>query len=385
MTIKKILILGALPSSLINFRGELIRKLIHNGYKVTAMAQSSKNESEVIAAVETLGAQYIPYPVSRSGLNPFADLVTFWTLKKIFERVKPDLILAYTIKPIIWGGIAARFFSDARFYGLMTGLGFAFQSGGFKRKILTSIVKKLYQSALFNSPAVIFQNPDNLNTFVENKIVKRNKAFRVHGSGVQLTHFHRTDLSDEAPVFLTIARLLGEKGLREYAIAGEKVKAIYPNVTFRIVGPEDPSPDGIPIEEVKKWQQRGYIDYLGGANDVRPFIKDCHIFVLASYHEGMPRTVLEAMAMGRPILTTNVPGCKETVIEGSNGFLVDKASAEQLANRMIWFIENREAWQSMADKSHQLAQERYDVCKVNNELFDIMKLNRSDVKGSDNV
>ena len=195
----------------------------------------------------------------------------------------------------------------------------------------------------------------------------------MNGSGVDLSSFTKNPLSQDNS-FLLIARLLGDKGIREYALAAKIIKKKYPSAVFNLVGPEDPSPDGIPLKEVLAWHDSGIINYHGGANDVRPYIEKANIFVLPSYHEGMPRTVLEAMAMGRPILTTNVPGCKETVINGKNGWLVEKANADALAQRMIWCIENQGEWQRMGDKSHEMAVEKFDVHKVNQELLKIMGL-----------
>ncbi len=368
----KILLIGALPSSLINFRGELIKLFVSNDHQVIAMASGANNIE--IESIEKLGIRYIDYSVQRNGLNPIADMKTFLNLKHVFKKEKPDLVLAYTIKPVIWGGIAARFCPNIKFYGLITGLGFAFQKGSFKRNLLSSIATNLYRLALSKASKVIFQNPDNLQAFLDKNIIVKEQAMRVNGSGVSLEHYCRSRLPDSEPVFLTIARLLGEKGLREYVRAARLVKEKYPSVIFKIVGPDDPSPDGIPVSEVNEWNELGIIEYSGSSNDVRPFINNCHVFVLASYHEGMPRTVLEAMAIGRPILTTNVPGCKETVINGENGFLVEKANVEQLVEKMVWFIENRARWEFMANKSFELAKERYDVRKVNNDLLNILEL-----------
>lgn len=336
----KIIIIGGLPSSLINFRGDFIKSLNNQGHDVVGV--SAKAEDELISKIESLGCRFLSIPIERNGLNPASDLKVLFALWKIFQIEKPDVILSYTIKPVIWGGIAARLYGKSRFYGLITGLGFAFQRGSFKRNFLSWFVTRLYRLALSKATFTIFQNPDNLKTFVDKGIITQKKAHRVHGSGVKLEHFSKSNLPVSSPIFLTISRLLGEKGLREYAAAAKIVKRQYPHIVFQLVGPEDPSPDGIPLIEVKKWQEDGYIDYLGETNDVRPFINNCHVFVLASYHEGMPRTVLEAMAIGRPILTTNVPGCRETVTSGENGFLVEKANVEQLIDKINWFIENQE-------------------------------------------
>lgn len=283
------------------------------------------------------------------------------------------MMLAYTIKPIIWGGIAARLAKVSNFYALVTGLGYAFQKGGKVKNLLNTLVKFLYRVALKNSKGVIFQNQDNMQVFIDEGIVPKDKCFLVNGSGVDLSHFKVSPLPPRTH-FLLISRLLGDKGIREYAKAAEIVKQKYPEAVFELVGPEDPSPDGIKLGEVNKWVSSGAIKYSGATTDVRPFIENCSIYVLPSYHEGMPRTVLEAMAMGRPILTTDVPGCRETVINGENGWLVDKANVKQLTERMIWFIENQEQWSVMGEKSHAMANGKFDVHKVNAEILKIMGL-----------
>lgn len=367
----KILVIGAHPSSLINFRGEFLKSL---AMKFDVIAMASGASLSEISAIEKLNVKYVDYPVQRNGLNPITDLKTLIHLYRLFRSSKPDIILAYTIKPVVWGGVAARLAGIKGFYALITGLGFAFQKGSFKRNILRTLVKTLYNMALCHSKGVIFQNPDNLNVFVEHRIVEKEKTFLVNGSGVDLSHFDKVELPS-GPIFLLVARLLGEKGVREYAAAAKIIKAKYPEAIFQLVGPEDSSPDGIKLDEVNRWHREGVIDYLGATSDVRPFFANCSIFVLPSYHEGMPRTVLEAMATARPILTTNVPGCRETVVNGKNGFLVEKENVGELAKKMIWFIEHPRQWQSMADASYEMAKEKFDVNKVNCELMKIMGVN----------
>ena len=337
----KIVVVGTLPSSLYNFRGQLIKQL--EGFRLEVNALASGASSNEIKTIEALGANYIDYPVNRSGLSVIQDFSTYEMLRKLFKQAKPDVILAYTIKPIIWGG-------------------------------LVKFVVFLYKVALKNAEKVIFQNPDNQQVFVNLGIVPAYKTCVVNGSGVDVKHFEVKPLPS-TPKFLLIARLLGDKGIREYVKAANIIKQHYPHAVFQLVGPEDPSPDGISLKELAKLNQNNSVDYLGSTNDVRPFIDDCSIFVLPSYHEGLPRTVLEAMATGRPILTTDVPGCRETVINGVNGWLVEKANVEQLAEKMIWFIENPKEWQRMADASRNMVENKFDVHKVNTELMNIMELN----------
>ncbi|KZY81069.1 hypothetical protein A3741_17950 [Oleiphilus sp. HI0069] len=270
----KVFIVGALPSSLVNFRGKLIESLVNTGGEVVAMA-SGATKTE-IDQIQALGARYRDYQVKRNGLNPVEDFKTYLEFKRIFREEKPDIILSYTIKPVIWGGLAARSVSKAKFFALITGLGFAFQSGGFKRKLLTNLVKLLYSAALSRSSGVIFQNPDNLNVFTEKNIISADKCHLVNGSGVDLSHFSKKQLTT-TPRFLLIARLLGEKGVREYIAAAALVKERFPNATFDLVGPEDPSPDGIPVKEINESHKNGVIDYHGGTDDVRPYIESCDV------------------------------------------------------------------------------------------------------------
>lgn len=369
---KPTLIIGALPKSLINFRGELLKTLVKKGYPVIGMADSSS--SGISEELQAMGVSFRPYPVERNGLNPIADLKTLQSLRSTFKTLQPTAVLAYTIKPVIWGALASRAVPHTRFYALITGLGFAFQGETRKRRLLIKLVTGLYRIALKRAERVIFQNPDNLNEFVQRGIIPAEKCALVNGSGVDITHYPFSPLPKGKPTFLAIGRLLGEKGFREYAQAAKIVKARYPDTTFQLLGGEDPSPDGIPLTEVQTWHEQGILQYLGSTNDVRPYMQQCHIYVLPSYHEGMPRTVLEAMAIGRPILTTDVPGCRETVTNGDNGYLVPKADAQALAERMIWFIEHRDQWQRMEQLSRKLAEEKYDVHKINAQLMEIMGL-----------
>ncbi|KOY22931.1 glycosyl transferase family 1 [Vibrio parahaemolyticus] len=373
----KIMFIGALPSSLYNFRGELIKSIHFSQLKVVTVASGAKKRE--IDIIEALPSNYIDIPINRNGLNPFKDLYTALEFFLMFKKHSPELVLAYTIKPIIWGGLAAKFANIPSFYAMITGLGYAFQKGGVAKNLLNVLVKFLYRSALKKSKGVIFQNRDNMQVFIDEGIVPKEKCFLVNGSGVDLSHYNLSPLPS-TPHFLLIARLLGDKGIREYAQAAKLVKQKYPEAVFELVGPEDPSPDGIKLDEVHQWTESGAIKYSGATTDVRPFIENCAIYVLPSYHEGMPRTVLEAMAMGRPILTTDVPGCRETVIDGENGWLVEKANEEQLAEKMIWFIENQEKWQEMGKSSHDMAYEKFDVHKVNAEILKIMGLsNEKDI------
>lgn len=368
-----VVIIGNVSCSLLNFRGDLIRAVVSSGHRITAM--SAPASPEHIQKIEALGTQFRSYPVQRNGLNPMRDIQTFFALRKSLNELKPDVVLAYTIKPVIWGGLAAKGLNGVSFFALITGLGFSFQGTGMMRKALTQTVSLLYRASLKNASGVIFQNNENRDEFINRGITQSKKCSVMAGSGVDLSYFSEAKFLASAPTFLCIARLLGEKGLREYAQAAHIVKQRYPDAVFRLLGSPDPSPDGISLTEIHEWQNKRLIEYLGVTNDVRPYLYDSHIFVLPSFYgEGLPRSILEAMAVGRPILTTDNVGCKETVVQGENGFLVPVRDAEALAERMIWFIEHRDQWQRMGQASRRMTEERFDVHKINAQLLRIMKL-----------
>ena len=372
---KKLLLIGVDPNSLINFREGLIRCFEQAGKNVITVSLPLSTLQEKCFSQKKINHRSVFF--QRNGINPFADLRSFISIFRLYEQQRPALVLAYTIKPIIWGGLAAQF-SGVNFYALVTGLGFAFQGKGFKRKLLTKLVSFLYKVALRHAVKVIFQNEDNRQLFVNRGIVPIEKTGVVNGSGVDVTYFSYSPLSlidTVKPIrFLCVARLLGEKGLREYAKAAETVKRNYPQVEFVLVGPEDTSPDGIPINEVKYWVSSGVISYQGSIVDVRPFIQRSHVYVLPSYHEGLPRSTIEAMSIGRPVITTTAVGCRETVEEGVNGFKVAVADAKALAEKMIWFIEHPEQVGPMGFASRRIAEDKFDVHKVNAKMLEIMGL-----------
>lgn len=370
-----VVVVGAEPSSLLNFRGDLLQAMVAKGRRVIAASAPATTEQK--ASLKSLGVEHHAIPISRTSLNPVDDLKTATALHRLFRKERPQFVLAYTIKPVIWSGIALRGIPGTRFFALITGLGYGFEGERLGRRMLTGVVEKLYRTALGQAEAVIFQNADNRDVFIDRGIAPAARCHVVNGSGVHLSRFEVAPLPESGTIFLTIARLLGDKGLREYAAAAAKAKSRFTDVECHLVGPLDPSPDGIRLEEIKSWQNSGAIIYHGAASDVRPFLKQCHVYVLPSYHEGMPRTVLEAMAMGRPVLTTDVPGCRETVITGVNGFLVPKADVDSLTDRMIWFIQNRASWPAMAAASRKLAEERFDVNAINADMLRIMGIGHS--------
>jgi len=366
---KKIIIVAPISESLINFRGDLIKDMKNKGCNVITVSPAlSEEHSNIFKQRKIVN---IPVNFQRNKLNPLYDFFTLIRLFKIFWEQSPDIILSYTIKPVIWGGLAAKFFKTD-FYALITGTGFVFYGVSFKRKLLRNFVVFLYRLALKKSKGVIFQNIDDLNLFVDKGIVPRSKTHLVNGSGVDVEKFNVATFPKGSINFLCIARLKGDKGLRQYAAAAKIVKNKFPTVIFNLVGPEETSPDAISLDEVSSWSD--YINYKGTTTDVRPLIKDAHVYIFPSYHEGLPRSTLEAMSMGRAVITTDASGCKETVKNGNNGFIVPIASIDMLVEKMIWFIEHPEQIEPMGIESRRMAVEKFDVHKINVKMLDIIAL-----------
>lgn len=370
---EKILVVAGLAQSLVNFRGPLIQRLLQAGHEVFCTA--AENDDEVATQLREWGATYIALPLARNSVGLWGDLKYAYRIWKLCRSLRPDVVFAYTVKPVVFGCSAASFAGVRRIFALVTGLGYVFTGQTRKHRVLQTIVLRLYRFALARTTAVFFQNPDDLRYFTERSVVDSAKAVVVNGSGVDLDCYQVAPLPDStACVFLLIARLLGDKGIREFIQAGEIIRERHPEVKLVLVGPTDPSPDAIPEAVLNTWIKSGSVEYLGATDDVRPVLAATSVYVLPSYREGTPRTVLEAMATGRPIVTTDAPGCRETVQPGYNGFLVPVRDAEALANAMLRFIEEPELIAQMGTASRRLVEQRFDVHKVNAVMLETMGL-----------
>ena len=367
---RKFLLIGSYPDSLLNFRGPLLRALVAEGLEVHVAGPALPHNSKIRLQLESWGIHVHEVALRRTGINPLADIVTVYSLWRLMRRIKPDFSLGYTIKPVIYGTIAAWLAGVPRRFALITGLGYAFQGEAGQRLCLKRIVQGLYRVALRNSHKVFFQNPDDEALFSSLNIIDLSdqKTAVVNGSGIDTTVF-TVRAFPKTTRFLLIARLIGDKGVREYVKAAARVRQQYPEAYFGLVGWIDENPDSIKKAELEHWIESGDIQFLGRLDDVRSAIAECSVYVLPSYREGTPRTVLEAMAMGRPIITTDAPGCRETVSEGDNGFLVPVKSVEKLVFSMLKFIERPELIDRMGERSRQIAEEKYDVNKVNEYML----------------
>lgn len=366
------MILAGNARSLIANRGDLIRDMRAAGLEVSAAVPTA----DYLPEVEELGIIIYPVEMGRTAINPMHDLKYLLGLRKLLRRVKPRVVFGYTIKPVVYGSLAAKLAGVPRIYSMITGLGHVFTTENARNRRLQKIIAVLYRTGLAANRKVFFQNPDDLKEFLDRDMLKdRTKAVRTYGSGVDMQRFAREPLPEGDLTFLFIGRLLTEKGVAEFCEAARQVKAVYPQVRFIAVGPHDPNlPHSCSADDLERWKAEGGVEFVGGVSDVRPWVKACSVFVLPSYREGTPRSVLEAMSMGRAIITSDAPGCRETVEEGSNGFLVVPRQSQPLVDAMRRFLDEPELVPRMGDASWQLVKRHYDVHKVNRVILDAMEL-----------
>ena len=373
---KHILIISSYAPSLIIFRLPLIKELLSKGNKVSIATTKYKFTDNLQNQLINLGVDINIFSLSRSGLNFFKDFRSFREMRSIIQDCKPDILIAYTAKPVIYAGIILKNFPKISYYPLITGLGYAFTSDNtFKRTILKNLMIKLYKEGLKSASKVIFQNKDDKKLFNKLKITKKKNLSRVvNGTGVDLKSYPFSVLPSK-PIFLMISRLLVDKGVREYVQAAKIVRLKFPKAIFQLAGSLDENPSGISLNELKLWIKQKNIQYLGEIESVKSILKLCRYYVLPSYREGTPRSTLEALSIGRPVITTDVPGCRETVIHKKNGLLVPPKSPNALAKAMIALLEKKDKTiKSMANESYLIAKKKYKIEKVNKSILSIIGL-----------
>jgi len=345
--------------------------MVELGHKVVCLGPEAGFEQPL----EELGASYRQIPLHRTGLNPLKDINTLFSLRRALQEIKPDLVFSYTVKPIVYGSIAAHLAGVKRMYAMIEGLGYVFTGQNIKQKLLRQLVSFLYHKTLKYNRAVFFLNPDDMQLFIERGIVPSTvKPVLINGIGVNIEKFAFYPPKLSPVTFLLIARLIKDKGILEYVEAARLLKQKYPMAKFQLLGPLDINPAAITQAQLDQWSKEGIIEYLGKTNDVRPYIADASVYVLPSYREGTPRSVLEAMSMGRPIITTDAPGCRETVVNGRNGFLVPVKDIIALKSAMEKFILEPDLIVQMGKQSRIIAEEKYDVRKVNRVILQEMGL-----------
>ncbi|MBP5993156.1 MAG: glycosyltransferase family 4 protein [Acinetobacter sp.] len=378
---KRIVFIGTTADSIIGFRADLIKKLVASGYKVFAF--TCEYDDGKLRDISLLGANPVTYSMSRGGVNPFSDIKSLIQLKGKIKKIGPDVVFSYFTKPVVYGTLASILSNVPYKIGMIEGLGSPFtlhpNGQSLKVKFIRFIQISLYRVVFPFLDKIVFLNSDDpIDLIQKNEIQHKINAIEILGPiGLNLEEYKYTHWDESKTIsFIFIARLIAEKGIFEYIKAAKIVKDKYPNIIFKVIGGLDSeNPYGLSRQELEEIINSGVVEYPGYVTDVAMRIQDSAVFVLPSYYrEGVPRSTQEAMAIGRPVITTDVPGCRETVIDGVNGFLVPKWDAEALAEKMCYFIENPEKVNMMGQESYIIAQEKFDSEKVNSKLLEIIGL-----------
>lgn len=356
----------------LNFRGNVIKSFLNEGCEVTVICPDDKSIN-IKDFDERL--DFIPIEVSRKGKNPFSDLIYCKKLFNIYRKEKFDLIFHYTIKPNIYGNIASHF-AKIKAISIIPGLGHLF----IKESFATKIVEILYRISLNFASKVWFLNEDDKNEFLKRKLVNESKIEILPGEGISLEKFKpiKMERKDDKVIFLMIARVLWEKGFKEYVEAAEILNKKYSNLEFQLLGAIDTgNPSGVPKEIVMEYHNKKIINYLGTTNAVPSVIAKCDCLVLPSYREGVPRTLMEGAAMEKPLIATNVTGCREVVIDNYNGFLCEKQNSKDLADKIEQFLLlSQEERERLGKTGRKLMREKFEDSKVIEKYLEVIERKR---------
>ena len=372
---KKIFIVGSTAFSILNFRIEIIKELIKKKYIIYVFCIGENKK--YINDIKSYGIKVEVLKFQRDNYSLLNDLKTIFFIIKKIKLEKPDLIFSYNIKPNLYCGIVKTFTNyNYKFIPMVTGLGTGFYGKSIKRKIIKFILKKFMYFSFLKANQIIFQNIDNANYLINNKIIKSNLHFIIPGSGVDSKLYPYSKIINSKPItFLMISRLVNEKGVKEFYLASKKMKQKFNNeINFILAGSLEKSIDKISnvlFSEIINDKSLKFIDTSNNLNinQINTLIKSCHVYVLPSYHEGMPRSVLEAMSIGRAIITTNTSGCKETVVDGINGYLTDVGNVKQLINAMKKCIINFDSLQKMGDNSFNIVMKKFETKNITKQYI----------------
>ncbi|MGP4789277.1 glycosyltransferase family 4 protein [Psychrobacter sp. 1Y11] len=373
-----IVIIATVASSFLGFRADLIKSLLKQ--KHTVYAFTSEYSEDQLRLIESSGAIPVTYKLSRGGINPLADIKATYELSKKIKDIAPNMVFSYFSKPVIFGTLAAKLARVPKITGMLEGLGYTFTEQPNQINKKTQIIKKaqvlLYKIALPQLDKIIFLNPDDPYDLLDKYNIKVKRVEVLGGIGLNLEEYPYSNTYPSTPTFIFVARLLAEKGIHDYLAAAKIVKRNYPKTKFIVLGTIDKEALGaLTPAELKEFTKQNIVEYPGHVDNVSEWIASSSVFVLPSYYrEGVPRSTQEAMAMGRAVITTDVPGCRETVVDGVNGFLVEKWNPQALAEKMIYFIENPDQIKIMGDESYKIAQEKFDADKVNKRLINMLGL-----------
>ena len=375
----KVILIGTAASSVLGFRANLIKALLQKQYTVYTFI--SEYTQEELNKIEALGAIPVTYKLNRGGLNPLSDIRVTYELSKKIKEIAPDVVFSYFSKPVIFATVAAKIAKVPMVVGMLEGLGYAFtdQPEGLSKKtqLIKSVQVLLYKVALPQLDKLIFLNKDDPRDLLDKYNIKVKQVEVLGGIGLDLDEYaHQPIVNTEGPInFLFIGRLLKEKGIYDFIAAAQQVKNKYPQTQFTVLGAIDIANLGALKQlELDKLISLQIVNYPGQVDNVKDWIAESDIFVLPSYREGLPLSTQEAMAIGRAVITTDVPGCRDTVVDGVSGFLVEKWNTQDLAEKMIYFIEHPEKIITMGYESYKIAQQKFDANEVNERLLNILEL-----------
>jgi glycosyltransferase involved in cell wall biosynthesis len=367
---KKIILLSRCAWTLYNFRAGMIRALLQNQYMVLGGGSGGDGYESRISG---LGVWFKRLPIKKKGLNPLSDLKLFYLLWCWYRNEKPDIVHHFTIKPVIYGSLAARLAGVPKIINTVTGLGYVFTGNNIK--LIRLLVRQLFRLGIFCADYTFFQNSDDRRYLIGNSLY-RDKTDLLPGSGVDCDRFAPRDLPENGKgssvTFLLVARMLKEKGIYEFAEAAGKMREMSSQVHFQLLGERDQSnPNVIPGQVLDRWQRQGIIEWLAAVEDVRPVIAAADVVVLPSYYrEGIPRSLLEAAAMGKPIITTDSIGCRETVDNRRTGLLVPAKDVDALVSAMTWMVDHPRQRESMGKAGRQKMLKQFDEKIVINRILE---------------
>lgn len=374
----KIALIGTVAQNAILFRKDMILALVKEGHSVYSFCVDYTKESK--KEIESFGAIAVDYTLNRAGLNPFKDLLDTYKLSKKLKELEIDISFSYFVKPVIFGTIASKLAGVKRRFGMLEGLGYVFTDlptgVSKKQKILRAVQVFLYKLSFPYLEKIIFLNPDDPKDLIEKHNIKTKKVEVLGAIGLNLDEYSYSKPSLEKIRFIFVGRLLAEKGIFEYIKAAKIVKKDFPNVEFVVLGGlDEQNPGGLKKYDLEQLLKDNIVLYPGFVKNVDEWIKDSSVFVLPSYYrEGVPRSTQEAMAVGRAVITTDVPGCRETVVDGLNGFLIPPFDANALVEAMKKFIENPYLVEKMGEESYKIAKDKFDAKKVNDKLLKILEI-----------
>lgn len=359
----KVMFITAATFTIPWFREDMLREFSKRADEVIVLG--NEDDPKWKPYFQDLGVRYRTYPVSRNGLNPLHDIKTYRALKRILTEERPDKVLTNFVKANVYGCIAAHRLGIRDIYVMMGGLGSVFHGDDIKSRLTRLFVSAEYRASLKHAKRIFFQNDEDSQLLVSLGAVKDEQVIRINGSGVNLEQFRHEPLPDQIS-FIFIGRLVRGKGVLDYLDAARIVKSKHPEVRFDLVGPYDTNPTGLKPEDIQPYIDDGTVVYYGEQKDVRPFLKNASVFVLPSYYgEGTPKSALEALATGRPLIVADAVGCREVVRDGGNGFLVPPQSPEAIVRVMNRLLEEHELIERTGWSSRRMAEEVFDVRAVN--------------------